>query len=184
MQIDIGLKQFATERQAQIIDAINEHGSQRKAADALGIVHGTISGMMDSVKRRAALQGYAPEADMKVVVPSPFVIKGTSTLYKDGIAKIQWVKTRLDDQLKEQAIQAAYEAMADELPRLAPIQKPLLTHEKLCNLYTITDFHMGMLANERESGADWDLKIAEATLIACFEQSIASTPQASVAFIN
>jgi hypothetical protein len=184
MQIDIGLKQFATERQAEIIDAINEHGSQRKAAQALGIVHGTISGLLESVRRRAALQGYAPEADMKVVIPSPFVVKGTSTLYKDGVAKIQWVKTRLDDQLREQAIQAAYEAMADELPRLAPIQKPLVTHEKLCNLYTITDFHMGMLANERESGADWDLKIAEATLIACFEQSIASTPQASVAFIN
>jgi hypothetical protein len=184
MQIDEGLKQFATDRQAQIIDAINEHGSHRKAAVALGIGHGTVSSALESVRLRAATRGYAPESDMTVVVPSPFVVKGTSTLYKDGVAKLSWVKTKLDDQLKEQAIRAAYDAMADELPRLTPIAKPLVTHDKLCNLYTITDFHMGMLANERESGADWDLKIAEATLIACFEQSIVSTPQASVAFIN
>ena len=33
------LKPFATERQCQIIDAITKHGSQAKAAKALGINH-------------------------------------------------------------------------------------------------------------------------------------------------
>jgi hypothetical protein len=184
MQIDIGLKQFATDRQAQIIDAINEHDSWRYAAKALGVHEGTINSAMRAVRKKAAIQGYAPEADMHVVIPSPFVVKGTSTLYKDGVPKLQWVKTRLDDQLKEDAIRAAYDSMADELPRLSPIPKPIIAHEKLCNLYTITDFHLGMLSNEKESGADWDLKIAEKLLVDCFEQMIVSTPHASVAFIN
>jgi hypothetical protein len=184
MQIDTGLKQFATDRQAQIIDAINEHDSWRYAAKALGVHEGTINSAMRAVRKKAAIQGYAPDADMRVVVPSPFVVKGTSTLYKDGVAKLQWVKTRLDDQAKEQAIRAAYDLMADELPRLAPIAKPLTTHDKLCNLFTVTDFHLGMLSNEKESGADWDLKIAEKLLIDCFEQSILSTPHAKTAFIN
>jgi hypothetical protein len=184
MQIDIGLKQFATDRQAQIIDAINEHDSWRYAAKALGVHEGTINSAMRAVRKKAAIQGYAPEADMHVVIPSPFVVKGTSTLYKDGVPKLQWVKTRLDDQLKEHAIRAAYDAMADELPRLTPIAKPLVTHDKLCNLFTVTDFHLGMLSNEKESGADWDLKIAEKLLIDCFEQSILSTPHAKTAFIN
>jgi hypothetical protein len=184
MQIDVGLKQFATDRQAQIIDAINEHDSWRYAAKALGVHEGTINSAMRAVRKKAAIQGYAPEADMHVVIPSPFVVKGTSTLYKDGVPKLQWVKTRLDDQLKEDAIRAAYDSMADELPRLSPIPKPIIAHEKLCNLYTITDFHLGMLSNEKESGADWDLKIAEKLLVDCFEQMIVSTPHASVAFIN
>jgi hypothetical protein len=184
MQIDVGLKQFATDRQAQIIDAINEHDSWRYAAKALGVHEGTINSAMRAVRKKAAIQGYAPEADMHVVIPSPFVVKGTSTLYKDGVPKLQWVKTRLDDQLKEEAIRAAYDSMADELPRLSPIPKPIIAHEKLCNLYTITDFHLGMLSNEKESGADWDLKIAEKLLIDCFEQSILSTPHAKTAFIN
>jgi hypothetical protein len=184
MQIDTGLKQFATDRQAQIIDAINEHDSWRYAAKALGVHEGTINSAMRAVRKKAAIQGYAPEADMHVVVPSPFVVKGTSTLYKDGVAKLSWVKTKLDDVQYYAAMKEAVDAMASDLPRLPPIQRPSLGHDQLCNLYTFTDSHVGMLANKQEGGDNWDLKIAEATLIGIFEQMIMSTPMAKIGFIN
>ena len=78
--IDEGLKEFATERQKEIIDAFIEHGSQRKAAKALNVCAGTIQGALTSVKKRAALHGYSPEHNMLRIVPEPFIVKGHSTL--------------------------------------------------------------------------------------------------------
>lgn len=183
--VDEVLKDFATDRQKEYIDAVNAHnGNLQQAAKSLGIARQSIQNSFKALRRKAAIQGYAPESDMKVIVPSPFVVKGTSTLYRDGVAKLQWVKTKLDDDLKAQIIREAFDAMADDLPRLKPIQTPLTTHDQLCNLYTFTDCHVGMLANIKESGANWDLKIAEKLLTDIFEQMILSTPQAKVGFIN
>lgn len=182
--VDEVLKDFATDRQKEYIDAVNEVGTILGAARLLNIPRSSIQDGLKRVKQKAAIRGYAPESDMKVVVPEPFVVRGTSTLYKDGVAKIQWVKTKLDDDRKAQIIREAFDAMADDLPRLKPLQAPLTTHEQLCNLYTFTDCHVGMLANVKESGANWDLKIAEKLLTDIFEQMILSTPQAKVGFIN
>jgi hypothetical protein len=183
--IDDGLKQFATERQISYIDAINQCGSNRKAAKALGIAHSTINRAVISIKRNAALRGYSPEHDMTRPVPSPYIVKGISTYYNaEGKASGQWIKSTLDNDLKNEAIREGFEAMAMDLPRLEPIKKPLITHDQLCNLFTITDFHLGMLANEKESGADWDLKIAEELLVSVFEQSILAAPHAKIGVIN
>lgn len=182
---DIQLRSYATVRQLEYLDAIEKYGSQRKAAKALGVCNGTIQSTIDSLKRRAAKQGYAPSNDMTHAVPSPFVVKGVSTYYdKTGRAAGQWVKSSLDQEQYLNIIKEAAADMAIDVPRLAPIQKPLLTQDKLCNLFTLTDSHVGMLANKKESGADWDLKIAEATLLGCFEQMILSTPNASLAVVN
>lgn len=182
--VDEILKDFATDRQKEYIDSVNKAGSILGAARLLNIPRSSIQDGLKKVKRKAAIQGYAPESDMKVIVPEPFVVRGTSTLYKDGIAKLSWVKTKLDDDRKAQIIREAFDAMADDLPRLKPLQAPLTTHDQLCNLYTFTDCHVGMLANIKESGANWDLKIAEKLLTDIFEQMILSTPQAKVGFIN
>ena len=44
--IDPKLREFATERQAAILAAIDEHGTQRAAAEALGVSHGTVGDSM------------------------------------------------------------------------------------------------------------------------------------------
>lgn len=174
-----------TVRDTEVLNAVISEGSHRKAAQKLNCTHQNIDATIKKLKARAATQGVSPTHDMVHPVPDPFKIKGISTYYnKDGKASGQWVKSTLDDKLRLELIQAGFYAMSDELPRLTPITRPLTTHDKLCNLYTITDFHLGMLANKKESGEDWDLKIAEKLLTDCFEQSILSTPQAKTAFIN
>jgi hypothetical protein len=179
------LLQFCeTERQAEILKAVIEYGSNNQASFKLGIARQTVDGAVNRVKRLAEIKGWSPEHDMVHTVPDAFVVKGTSTLYKDGVAKIQWVKTRLDDTRRQELIRDAFEAMAEQLPRLIPIKSPKHTLEKLCNLYTFTDYHMGMLAWHKETGADWDLKIAEKTLTDCFEVMLANSPNAKVGFIN
>lgn len=180
MQIDVELKQFATDRQAELIDAINKYGSRRKAAKALNIHEGTINTCMQAVYKKAAKQGYSPKHDMTHIAPNPFVVKGVSTYYnKEGKPSGQWVKTRLDDDLHYQAMQEALKAMSEDIPRVSMMRAPPLGNDHLLNCYVITDYHMGMLSWHEETGADWDIKIAENMIIKWFAQAIEQSPNAN-----
>jgi hypothetical protein len=74
--------------------------------------------------------------------------------------------------------------MASELPRLVPARPAGPTIDALCNLYTMTDCHMGMLAWAKEGGEDWDISIAERVLVGCFEHMVMSSPAARVGIVN
>jgi len=80
------LRQYCfTDRQRQVLDAIQECGSQRKAATSLGIGPSAIQGHIYTIKRAAAKQGWSPDHDMTNSVPEGFHVKGVSTLYdQDG----------------------------------------------------------------------------------------------------
>lgn len=183
--IDPQLKQFATPRQCEFIDAVNEHGSLSKAARELKLHRKTLQTAIKRAQASAAIRGYAPEADMHKAVPEPFIVRGTSTLYDEfGNPKLQWVKTRLDDQKLEQAILAAVEELSESVKRVDPRPAPTATRDNLLNLYTLTDCHVGMKAWAPETGGDWDLEIAEETLTGAVEQLIKSSPRAKTAFIN
>lgn len=59
--IDEALKIYATEKQAAYIDAVNAHGSNRKAAAAMGCHPSCINIAIKSVKNKAAASGYTKE---------------------------------------------------------------------------------------------------------------------------
>jgi hypothetical protein len=137
------------------------------------------------VKRKAAKQGYAPEHDFTRPVPDGFIAKGVSTYYnKDGKPTAQWVKASLDAERQQELFREAANAMANELPRLTPIVAPEQFNADLMTMYTLTDAHIGMLAWHREGGADWDLTIAEAVIVGCFEQIIKCSPDSETAVLN
>lgn len=183
--IDPKLKEWATPAQARYVDALNEFGSARAAARHLNTDHSSIRRGIEALKRAAALQGYSPPHDMTKTVPDGFNVKGVSTYYdKDGKAAGQWVKSAIDSKRQSEIMRAAAEAMSSEMPRLEAIRAPAATNADLCNLYTLTDCHVGMLSWAKESGEDWDLSIAEDTLVGCFEQMIAAAPHARIGIVN
>lgn len=185
MQIDPELRSFATPRQLEYIDAIEKHGSQQKAAAALGVGRRVVDRAMVALRKSAALRGYSPEHDMTRTVPDGFQLKRISTNYKgDGSVGQQWVIASPDAERQREMMQAAIEAISEDIPRLPAIARGAETNSELCNLYTLTDSHVGMLAWHCEGGHDWDLKIAEQTLVGCFEHMVANSPAASVGFVN
>jgi hypothetical protein len=174
----------ATDRQREFIQAIIDHGSQRAAAKATGVHKKTIHSALDAARKRAARQGYSPDHDMTRPVAPGFALRGTSTLYdKGGAVALQWVKTTRDHQAQHDAMIAAAEAMAEELPRVAPVTQPAGTDAELLNAYTVSDLHVGMLAWRHEAGSDWDLSQAERILIGCFSRMVASAPSADGAVV-
>jgi hypothetical protein len=180
--IDESFKQYATDKQCEIIDAYLIHGSFRKAAISLNFSKGTIQSAIDAVRKKAAKYGYSPEHDMTRTVPEPFVVRGISTYYnKDGKPSGQWVKSRIDDDKLQEIMREAIEAMKEDIPRLQPLEPPISFNHQLLNCYVITDYHLGMLSWKEETGADWDIKIAEELIVKWFKQAIAQSPNSKQA---
>ena len=128
MLIDEGLKQYATARQSEFVDAVNEYGGFRSAARALNLNHATIVGAIQLLRQRAAAKGYAPEHDLTRPVPEPFIVRGVSTYYNaEGKASGQWVKSRVDDNKLEEMVKQFVLTLAEDVKGLAPIiEKPKL----------------------------------------------------------
>lgn len=129
-----------------------------------------------------ALRGYSPAHGMTKTVPDGFTVKGVSSLYNsNGELSAQWVKTTADNERRLEMMQEAVEALKEELPRYDRIVPPIPGNDSLMNCYVITDYHMGMLSHHEETGADWDLKIAEKMLVDWFTAAIAQAPDAETA---
>jgi hypothetical protein len=182
--IDPKLKEYATDIQKKRIDLLNEYKSYAAVAKVEGVDRQAIKKSISGLKVRAARQGYSPAHDMSHTVPDGFQVKGVSTYYNaDGKPSAQWVKSSADDLRRKQLMEEAFSAMSEELPRLKSINFKGVPIATLCNLYVMTDCHVGMLAWHKEGGADWDLKIAERVLTGCFEQMVTSSPQAGTGIV-
>jgi len=176
------LRQFATVRQLEYIEAIEKHGSQRSAAHALGVNESSLRCAMESLKQRAARKGHAPGHFVGGVAPGYVMGKVTVQRGKDGVERT-WERQHPDMQKRMELARAAAEALSEDLPRAHPVRGPEHVEEHLCNVFTLTDCHVGALCWGRETGADWDLKIAEQTLVGCFAQMILRAPKAKLAVV-
>ena len=109
------------------------------------------------------------------------IIKGTSTL-KDskGNKILEWVKTSID---KDKQLEMARIAVEELTKTIEPIDEIPLPqnelNENLLNQYTITDYHIGMMAIEMEGGDDWNEDIAAKLIVDWFAEGIKRSPDAS-----
>lgn len=177
------LRQFAdTDNQKAVLEAyIQAGGDSNKAADQLGKDAGNVRSCLRAIRRRAAKQGHSPEHDMTKTVPDGFNVKGVSTYYdKDGNKSGQWVKSTADEKRRFELMQEAIKAMTEELPKESPRKIPDHSVKQLLSKYIITDYHIGMMSWKEETGADWDLKIAENLLVDWFKAAIDLAPNSAV----
>lgn len=102
----------------------------------------------------------------------------------DGEITGQW-DIRVYDQKDQDYIDAKM-AMLDDVPRLPEIslKSNLTHHSSLVNVMVLSDCHVGGLAWKPESGADWDLKIAEEMLVDAFRIMMRESPDAETCFIS
>jgi hypothetical protein len=185
VSIDENLYKYCTPRQKQVLEAIERLGSARAAAAELGINIGGASETYVAVKRKAAKFGYAPEHDFTRPVPEGFVAKGVSTYYNsEGKPSGQWVKASLSHQALVDAMRETIAGFKDEIPPAVSTVAPVASEEQLCNLYTFTDYHLGMLAWHQEGGSDWNVSLAEKTIIAALIQMVNQSPNAHTGVLN
>lgn len=182
------LRKYArTKRQHEVLDALEEAGSQRKAALVLGVGRGAVECALDSMRHRAVMQSDSPEHDMTHPLPPPLMLKRLSTNYDGETGKVnqQWVIGEPDKEAQIQAVLRAIENSLGNVKPLKKIAKPKHRQdESLLTLYTLTDFHLGMYAWHEETGADWDVDIAEAVMFGSLRDMMSASPDSQTAILN
>lgn len=115
----------------------------------------------------------------------PTHVLGKMTVQRDADGRVvqDWIRAMPDAVQREAAMRAALEAFKEQIPRTDPVLGPTHTNADLLNQFTITDLHFGMLSWKDESGADYDLKIAEQLLLDWFAAAIAMAPPAAMAVL-
>ena len=183
---------YATPRQAEILELLINGHNKASAANQLGLSRGTIRAAIDRVRIKAANRCDAPKFDRFTPVP-PGYGANTSTRYdwdekqQRMVLKSQWVKTYNDKEQLEEIREAILEELTCQLPRSLPVPAPIHPCEtELCNLYIITDYHLGMKADAevtQDENGDWDTKIAEKMLLDWFSYALHNAPDAQVGIL-
>lgn len=132
-------------------------------------------------KARLAKVGIAPEHGLIVGAPEAFVMPKVTVQRNDkGEVVNTWARYSPDMERQAQLMQEAVKAMALGIRPEKALAAPQITLAHLLNCYIITDYHLGMNAWGEETGADWDMRIAEDLLVAWFSAAIAQAPDARI----
>lgn len=184
MPLDENLRIYATDRQWELLEAAEKHGSERAAAKALGTNRKRFYDAKNAVITKAAKHGYSPAHDMTKEVPQGFRVKGVSTLYDaDGEPKAQWVKSEADREKQEEAFRLIADELASDLPRAEPQKPPEHTDADLMAGIPIGDHHFGMMSWHEETGQDYSLSIGERVLTGASNYLIDRSPSCGRAVI-
>ena len=162
------------------VEAVALHGSQNKAAKALGLARSSLYHRLKEAARRGIAPGHFEHGT------APGFVMGKVTIQRGPAGEIErtWERQSPDDTAREEALRAAVAAMAREVTPCAPVAAPKGHHDSLLTLYTFTDFHLGALCWHKEGGDDWDTAIAERTGIAAMQALVDGAPFAAEAIVN
>jgi len=133
---------------------------------------------------KSRMAGQEPEE--AVQLPDPKTITKVSTLYdQEGKITAQWVQEKPEEKQRASAWQTFADALAADLPRAEPVKtetKGKLDAD-LCTCYVISDHHLGMYAWKAETGADYDIAIAESLLDNAVSSLVDSAPPSENALV-
>ncbi len=180
-----GLTAFGTALERMSAEALLRAGSVQVAASTVGLTPEQLRAHLSELERSAARRGYSPAHDMTKPVPVGFGVKGVSTYYgPDGELKGQWVKSQADAQHRFESLLRAAETMVEPFKGAAePAAPPAVSNDDLLTVYPMGDPHIGMYSWAEETGENFDLEVAEQTLVAAVDRLVDLAPPSRQALI-
>ena len=176
--------EVATPTQMAAYNAVVTGATVEQYATEAGISVRNVQDTLTRLRKGLARRGWSPDSGLvHPVAPGQFV-KGVSTLYDESGQRLQWVKTDVDKQGQYELAQEALRALCEEVPRYDPagVGMALPGHDRLCNLYVVTDYHLGMQAwGEETRDENWNTTKAEELLVKWMEHIIQQSPPAGTA---
>ena len=173
------LKEFCTDRQLEIVEAVIKNKTKQGAAEALGLSRSTVRNAIKGVEKKAAANGVAPNRDVNHRTMEGFNTKFvTSRFDGDGNLQGQYVRQERERFDLEAMLEDFRDGLKDELKGLhKPIPKPADTVDKLMNCYMIGDHHLGMYAWSKQTGEDsYDTDIGVNILESAIDSLVARSP--------
>lgn len=175
-----------TDRQREYIQAIIDAPSKAQAARDLNISERVLTRALQQIRERANQQ-YTPPHDSSIEtkIPEGYRIKGVSNMVENSLGKPMWVKTERTEEEKYRVLMDTVQSLANEAPVRDRIDIARhVTGDDLANLYTFSDYHLGMLAWHKEGGDNWNLDIATEVLTAAYSDMITRSPEADTCIVN
>lgn len=171
-----------TELEKAAIQAIIDVGRCDMADVKMGRARSYTSGVLNRVKKRAALKGYAPESGIEHPVAEGFELRGYSHFTKTALGEPIWLKTRAAERAYWAGIEAAIGAIQPVDCSILPTAPEPQTD--IIPWLQIGDAHIGMLASEAETGANFDISIAKREICAAAAALIDECPPCERMVIN
>ena len=162
----------------EAVKARQEHGTTTEAAKALGIPRQTLHDRL----KLAARRGIAPEAGLDHALGEGFQLGGYSKYTQTAAGEPIWLKVKAAEQDYWQGIQAA-------IAGIRPVDRSILAtppepQSDIIPWLQIGDAHIGMLASEAETGANFDIGIGEREICAAAAALIDQSPACERMVIN
>lgn len=161
------------EQRQTAVDAVAEHGSQKRAAAALGMAQSTLQGWLNKV--------LSPEQQAKADefgIPYNQVRGGW---FKDKGASFRFTVPQ-HDETHEDYVAAIKKTLSGKVGKSIPTPKPH-GQKNLLTRYILADLHFGMMSWGEQTGQDYDLKIAEKHLLDATQSLLGATPNSETALI-
>lgn len=182
--IDPKLYEYATPRQAEYMQAIEAHGSGRKAAEALGVHHANVNRALEAAKAKAARAGYAPGHFKDGVAPGYAMGKVTVQRGADGNVERTWERQSPELKSLETFMRVLEERLGESAVLPAPmIDAPVQVDSDLLAVYPLGDPHMGLHSWGDETGEDFDLKMGDSIHRKAIDRLVGSAPAAGEALL-
>lgn len=128
--------------------------------------------------------GTAPEFGLYESA-APGTIMGKVTVQRNAAGEVlqTWARYSPDDALRAEAMRAAIDAMAADLPRVKPRKAKGEWRDDLLTVYPIGDPHFGMLSWPDETGEDWNLEIARQVHCDAMAALVEAAPRSETALV-
>ena len=173
-----------TDNQRKVVRVLLENGwNVSGAARQLNCSRDKVKSIANRIAAKALKKGIDPRIGLNADQPG-FSVKGTSTLYdcRTGEPVLRWVKANVETETAADQIKSFLEDFIEGIRGKSPtVSGPEHCDEDLLAVYPLGDPHFGMLAVADECGDNFDLKIAEATLVEGIDRLIESAPPAKQA---
>lgn len=194
---------------AETVALLAAHGGNTSAAARTsGIPRGTLYSRMKEASLRG-LNGYdpvmagfeairvstntktgeawvrqAPAPEEEFELPPGQRVKGVSALVDEANrVKLKWIKTREGELSLEEVVERLKSAFDGYATTHEPVAAPETFEEDLLTLIPCNDWHVNMLTWEKETGSNWDLKIAEPAIGGAISRAIYRAPRAGTAIV-
>lgn len=144
---------WVTPAQIKYLEALKEHGSHRKAAEALGCAKSAISDAMLRYKRMAAKHGHAPGHFDDGTAPGYRMGKVTIQRGPGGVERV-WERQHPERENRLADIEAMVRHAVSDVSGMSPLRpRPNLAAASLLATYWFGDPHFG-LGSSTEDGGD------------------------------
>jgi len=176
MSLDPKLKDYATDRQKEVIDAVIEMGTQAAAARKLGVVNNAVFEAVQAVKKKAARAGYA-EGHWNFGAPAGYTVGKVTRQIRNEDGTFSWPRFSPTSECPE-ALLARCEERLKDFPRFKAVKPPAPATAPLTNFLGLFDLHIGEKISADDPAGRWDIAIAKRTIISSVSHAISVAPKA------